>query len=94
MTYQLSNLFAVQNFHSCSAAFLPVTEHVSFLFDLAGQALNIQCLLDWCIQLLKAEQSKTIFLFSDVFFLAVSGLITKSGLDILTCNKGIFSFKG
>jgi len=43
----------VQAFHSCSAVHLPVTEHVSFLFDLAGQALNIQCLLDWCIQLLK-----------------------------------------
>ena len=43
----------VQAFHSCSAAYLPVTEHVSFLFDLAGQAFNIQCLFDWCIQLLK-----------------------------------------
>ena len=43
----------VQAFHACSATYLPVTEHVSFLFDLAGQALNIQCLLDWCIQLLK-----------------------------------------
>jgi len=43
----------IQAFHSCSAAHLPVQEHVSFLFDLTGLALNIQCLLDWCIQLLK-----------------------------------------
>ena len=39
---------------SCSGAVhLPVTEHVSFLFDLAGQALNIQYLLEWCTALLK-----------------------------------------
>ena len=44
----------IQNFHSCSSAIhLPVTEHVSFLFDLASQALNIQALLDWCIALLR-----------------------------------------
>ena len=44
----------VQNFTTCSTSIhLPVTDHVSFLFDLAGQALNIQALLDWCIALLR-----------------------------------------
>ena len=44
----------VSSFHSSSSSIhLPVIEHVSFLFDLAGQALNIQSLLDWCIALLK-----------------------------------------
>ena len=43
----------VQAFHCSGAVHLPVTEHVSFLFDLAGQALNIQCLLEWCIAVLK-----------------------------------------
>ena len=44
----------IQNFHSCSSSIhLPVAEHVSFLFDLAAQALNIQTLLDWCIALLR-----------------------------------------
>ena len=44
----------VQSFTNCSSSIhLPVTDHVSFLFDLAGQALNIQSLLDWCISLLR-----------------------------------------
>ena len=44
----------VSSFHTSSSSIhLPVTDHVSFLFDLAGQALNIQSLLDWCIALLK-----------------------------------------
>ena len=44
----------VSSFHSSSSSIhLPVIDHVSFLFDLAGQALNIQNLLDWCIALLK-----------------------------------------
>ena len=44
----------VAAFHGCSGAIhLPVIEHVSFLFDLSGQALNIQSLLEWCIALLK-----------------------------------------
>jgi len=44
----------VQAFHGCSSAIhLPVIEHVSFLFDLAGQAFNIQYLLEWCTALLK-----------------------------------------
>ena len=44
----------VSSFHTSSSSInLPVIEHVSFLFDLAGQALNIQSLLDWCIALLK-----------------------------------------
>ena len=44
----------VQNFTNCSTSIhLPVPDHVSFLFDLAGQALNIQALLDWCIALLR-----------------------------------------
>ena len=44
----------VASFHTSSSSIhLPVIDHVSFLFDLAGQALNIQSLLDWCIALLK-----------------------------------------
>ena len=46
----------VQAFHTggvSSSPYLPVIEHVSFLFDMAGQAFNIQAMLDWCLQLLK-----------------------------------------
>ena len=44
----------VSSFHTSSSSIhLPVIDHVSFLFDLAGQALNTQSLLDWCIALLK-----------------------------------------
>ena len=44
----------VQAFHTCSSAVhLPVIEHVSFLLDLSGQALNIQFLLEWCTSLLR-----------------------------------------
>ena len=44
----------VASFHTFSSSIhLPVIDHVSFLFDLAGQALNTQSLLDWCIALLK-----------------------------------------
>ena len=44
----------VASFHTSSSSIhLPDIDHVSHLFDLAGQALNIQSLLDWCIALLK-----------------------------------------
>ena len=44
----------VASFHTSSSSIhLPVIDHVSHLFNLAGQALNIQSLLDWCIALLK-----------------------------------------
>ena len=44
----------VASFHTSSSSIhLPVIDHVSHLFNLAGQALNIQNLLDWCIALLK-----------------------------------------
>ena len=33
--------------------YLPVPEYISFLFDLAGMSLNIQEILDWCLQILK-----------------------------------------
>ena len=33
--------------------YLPVPEYISFLFDLAGMSLNIQGILDWCLQILK-----------------------------------------
>ena len=37
----------VASFHTFSSSIqFPVIDHVSFLLDLAGQALNIQCLLD------------------------------------------------
>lgn len=53
----------VQAFHTaCSSSpYLPVIEHVSFLFDLAGEAFNIQALLDWCLQLLKVG---SLYLFT------------------------------
>lgn len=43
----------LQGFHSGTSVHLPVMEYISFLFDLAGQAYNIQSLLDWCFQILK-----------------------------------------
>ena len=33
--------------------YLPVPEYISFLFDLAGMSLNIQGILEWCLQILK-----------------------------------------
>jgi mediator of RNA polymerase II transcription subunit 12 len=39
--------------NSCNANYLPLPEYVSFLFDLTGLALNIQGILDWCLQILK-----------------------------------------
>ena len=40
-------------FANSNANYLPVHEYVSFLFDITGLALNIQGLLDWCVQILK-----------------------------------------
>ena len=40
-------------FGNSNANYLPVHEYVSFIFDITGLALNIQGLLDWCVQILK-----------------------------------------
>ena len=40
-------------FANTNANYLPLPEYVSFLFDLTGLALNIQGILDWCLQILK-----------------------------------------
>ena len=40
-------------FSNSSANYLPCHEYVSFLFDLTGLSLNIQGILDWCLQILK-----------------------------------------
>ncbi len=40
-------------FANSNANYLPVAEYVSFLFDLTGLALNIQGILEWCLQILK-----------------------------------------
>ena len=43
----------LQGFANSNANYLPKQEHVSFLFDLTGLALNIQGLLDWCLKILR-----------------------------------------
>ena len=40
-------------FANSNANYLPLAEYVSFLFDLTGLALNIQGILEWCLQILK-----------------------------------------
>ena len=40
-------------FANRNADYLPLPEHVSFLFDLTSLSLNIQGILDWCLQILK-----------------------------------------
>lgn len=40
-------------FANSNANYLPLPEYVSFLFDLTGLSLNIQGILDWCLQILK-----------------------------------------
>ena len=36
-----------------AATHLPVADHVSFIFDMAGMACNVQELLDWCTTILR-----------------------------------------
>ena len=40
-------------FANSNANYLPLPEYVSFLFDLTSLALNIQGILEWCLQILK-----------------------------------------
>ena len=47
----------LSGFANGSNHFLPVGEYVSFLFDLAGMGLNVQGILDWCLQILKELHS-------------------------------------
>lgn len=43
----------LNSFASCNSNYLPVQEHISFLFDLMEMALNILGVFDLCIQMLK-----------------------------------------
>lgn len=43
----------LNSFSAGSSSYLPVQEHVAFLFDLMEMALNIHGLIDMCIQILK-----------------------------------------
>ncbi|XP_040577805.1 mediator of RNA polymerase II transcription subunit 12-like protein isoform X2 [Lepeophtheirus salmonis] len=40
-------------FCNLNGSYLPISDYVLFLFDLAGLSLNIQGLLDWCLLILK-----------------------------------------
>lgn len=55
VTYQCAStvLEMLNSFASGTSNYLPVQEHVAFLFDLMEMALNIFGLLDMCIQILK-----------------------------------------
>ena len=55
VTHQCGNavIEMLSAFGSANANFLPVAEHVSFLMDLAGVALNIQEILEWNMAILK-----------------------------------------
>lgn len=45
----------INGFTSAGAVYLPVLEHISFLFDLFEVSLNISGLLDLCLLLLKGK---------------------------------------
>lgn len=45
----------INSFTSSGAVYLPVLEHISFLFDLYEVSLSISGLVDLCIQLLKGN---------------------------------------
>lgn len=57
------------------AVYLPVLEHISFLFDLFEVSLNISGLIDLCMQLLKGNYILRFHFFSVDFWMSVNRLI-------------------
>ncbi len=55
----------ISSFTGGGTAYLPVLEHISFLFDLFEVSLSISGLIDLCLQLLKGELN----LLSNILFL-------------------------
>lgn len=95
---EMLNSFALGN-----SNYLPVQEHVAFLFDLMETALNIYGLIDMCIQILKelpevelqliAKNSVMVKSYTTSLSLYVVGVLRRYHCCLLCMYTSLDNFK-